>query len=75
MKSPRENYIYFNVVDMNMALWDQLRKSARVELCYVFGLNKNIANKSWDEIDEWIRMMIQEYFDEHNCDYMKMRKL
>lgn len=59
----------------NIFLWDQLRKSARVELCYVFGLNKNIANKSWDEIDEWIRMMIQEYFDEHNCDYMKRRKL
>jgi len=57
-----------------MALWDQITKDWRKEICVLFYLNKKMADKKWEEIDEWIRVMIQEYFDKHNCDYMKMKQ-
>ena len=49
--------------------WDELHVDARIELCMMFALNKNLGTKTSSELDPWLQDLLKSSLERKSNGY------
>jgi hypothetical protein len=51
-------------VNMN---WNQLHLQSRQEICHGAGISEKIADKTWEELESWMKELLADSFSRRTC--------